>query len=67
MISANPITKTTHRTNNLARAWIAVAALCGLGCLYVALYYWTAEHVAHSAGASGRVATEEWRSRSFAG
>jgi len=52
MISANPITKTTHRSSNLARAWIAVAALCGLGCLYVALYYWTAEHVAHSAGAS---------------
>jgi hypothetical protein len=52
MSSANPNTDATRRSSNLACAWIAVAALCGLGCLYVALYYWSADHIGHGAAAS---------------
>ena len=33
-------------------AWIAVAVLCGLGTLYVALYYWPAAIVGPGAAAS---------------
>ncbi len=52
MSSASPNTDVTRRPSNLARAWIAVAVLCGLGTLYVALYYWSATIVGPGAATS---------------
>jgi hypothetical protein len=52
MSSVKPNTDVTRRSSNLARAWIAVAAICGLACLYVALYYWSADHIGRGAAAS---------------
>jgi len=52
MSSANPGTDVTRRLSNLARAWIAVAVLCGLGSLYIAFYYWSAAIIAPGAAAS---------------
>lgn len=52
MSSENPSTDVTRRPSNLARAWIAVAVLCSLGTLYVALYYWSATIVGRGAAAS---------------
>lgn len=52
MSSARPSTNGNRRSSNFARAWVAVVVLCGLGSLYVALYYWSADIIGHGATAS---------------
>ncbi|MBS0418352.1 MAG: hypothetical protein JSR66_11610 [Proteobacteria bacterium] len=52
MSSENPATNETRRSSTLARVWIAIAVIFGLGALYVALYYWSAANIGHGAAAS---------------
>jgi hypothetical protein len=52
MTSANRGNNETRRSSGFARAWVAIAVLCGLGSFYVALYYWSADIIGHGAAAS---------------
>ena len=52
MNSASPSTEENRYSSNFARAWVAVAVLCGLGFSYVAVYYLSADIIGHGAAAS---------------